>query len=455
MSAVQPWVQAFKHFSGAGKVDAPWLATIRQQALTRFADAGWPGLREEHWRHTSLAALADAATPWLHDGGLMRPDASACALSTDVLAQAQRLLQSIRAQDDTGHWLVFVDGVHAPQLSRIGLLPGGARLTTLSDVLRTDPAALQPYYGDAAQGAPVMALNAAFAAEGAFVRVSQGVALDAPVHLAFLAVTPGRIRFLRNLIAAEPGAEVTVMEHFVGLDAVAGLTHTVTRSFVACNARLTHAKLQQEGAQGFHLGSTTAAQESGSHYQSHSLSLGARLARHDVDTRFDGKRCHALLNGLYLVDGKRHVDHHTLIDHAQPDSVSQEYYRGILADQARGVFCGRIFVAPGADRTDAEQRCDSLLLSRMARADAQPELEIYADDVKCAHGATVGQLDEESLFYLRSRGLAQDDAHSVLVYAFAQQALMRIASPALRAHASRAVRTRLPGGGTLGDMAWV
>jgi len=455
MSAVQPWVDAFKTQGGARGVDAPWLTALRRQALARFADEGWPGLRAEHWRHTSLAPVADAAARWLQDGGLTQSDANAGALSADVLAQAQHLLQSIRPEDDAGHWLVFVDGVHAPQLSRIGSLPGDVRLASLSDALRVDPAALEPYYGDAAQGTPVMALNAAFAGQGAFVHAVQGAALAAPVHLVFLAVTPGRIRFLRNVIVLEPNASVTVMEHFVGLDAAAGMTHTATRAYVARDAQLTHAKLQQEGLQSFHLGSTVAVQESGARHQSHSLSLGARLARHDVESRFCGKHCHALLNGLYLLDGRRHVDHHTLIDHAHPDSVSQEYYRGILADQARGVFCGRILVAPGADRTDAEQRCDSLLLSRMARADTQPELEIYADDVKCAHGATVGQLDEGSLFYLRTRGLTQEDAHSVLVYAFAMQALRRIDPPELRTYASRAVRTRLPGGGTLGDIAWV
>jgi len=449
MSLVDPWVQAFAAQRVA--TDAPWLAALRQDALTRFADAGWPTLRQDGWHHTSLAAVADAAAPWLHDGGLARPDA---ALSADALAQAQTLLDPIRPADDADHWLVFVDGAYAPQLSRIGSLPGGVRLAVLSEMLRTDPAALEPYYGDAAQGAPVMALNAAFAQEGAFLHVAQGVALQTPVHLAFLSVAPGRIGFYRNLIAVQAGASATGLEHFIGPDAAAGLTHTATRVCAARDACVTHAKLQQEGLQRFHLGSTVAAQEAGAQLQAHSFSLGARLARHDVAACFDGKRCHALLNGLYLLDGKRHVDHHTLIDHAHPECVSQETYRGILSDQARGVFRGRILVAPGADRTDAEQRCDSLLLSRLARADAQPELEIYADDVKCAHGATVGQLDEDSLFYLRARGLSREDAHSVLVYAFAQQALTRITSSAVRAYASRAVRTRLPDGGTLGDMAW-
>jgi len=446
MNVLDPWVQAF---AAQDAIDVPWLAAVRQSALTRFADTGWPTLRQDGWHHTSLATVATASVQWLSDGGL-----ATTVLSADVLAHAQRMLDQRRSVEDAGHWLVFVDGVYAPSLSRIGSLPGGVQLAALSDVLGTDPAALQPHYGDAAQGAPVMALNAAFAREGVFLNVAPGVALDAPVHLVFLSVVPGRVCFYRNCIAVQAGASATVLEHFIGPDTATGLTHTTTRVLAARDACVTHAKVQQEGLQRFHLGCTVAQQETGAQLQAHSFSLGARLARHDVSTCFGGKHCHALLNGLYLLNGKRHVDHHTLIDHAHPDSVSQEYYRGILSDQARGVFRGRILVAPGADRTDAQQRCDSLLLSRMARADAQPELEIYADDVKCAHGATVGQLDEDSLFYLRARGLSLADAHSMLVYAFAQQALARITVPTVRAYTGRAVRTHLPGDDMLGDTVW-
>jgi Fe-S cluster assembly protein SufD len=193
-------------------------------------------------------------------------------------------------------------------------------------------------------------------------------------------------------------------------------------------------------------------QESGSVYNSHSMSFGARLARNDISTSLNGQRCETLLNGLYYVDGRRHVDHHTLINHAQPFCNSHEYYRGILADTARGVFSGRILVAPGADKTDAIQRSDSLLLSRMAKADARPELEIYADDVKCAHGATVGQIDEDSLFYLRSRGLDDELARNVLTYGFAATALQRIQLDSLRKRATVAIRSLLPGGSALGEL---
>ena len=196
-----------------------------------------------------------------------------------------------------------------------------------------------------------------------------------------------------------------------------------------------------------------AEQARGSHFASHSLSFGARLARNDIHTRFDGEGCETLFNGLYHVDGRRHVDHHTLIEHAMPLGTSREYYRGLVDGNARGVFAGRIIVAQDAQRSDAMQRCDNLLLSRLAEADARPELEIYADDVKCAHGATVGQLDEDSLFYLRARGLDEAHARQLLTYAFAAEALARIGLEPLRARARGALLARLPGGELLEALA--
>jgi Fe-S cluster assembly protein SufD len=183
------------------------------------------------------------------------------------------------------------------------------------------------------------------------------------------------------------------------------------------------------------------------------VSLGARLARHDIATRLDGEGSEALLNGLFHVDGRRHVDHHTAIEHAVPRGTSREFYRGILDDAGHGVFTGRIVVAPGALRTDAVQRADSLVLSPGAQTDARPELEIYADDVKCAHGATVGQIDDAALFYLRSRGLDEPHARNLLIYAFAAEALARIDLAPLRRRAAAAIRARLPDGATLEDLS--
>lgn len=244
------------------------------------------------------------------------------------------------------------------------------------------------------------------------------------------------------------------MEHYLGEDGTdASLSSVVTRLNVSPDANLTHMKLQQEAPQDFHLAAIDVQQGRGSVFNSHSLSFGARIARNDIATVFNGERCETLFNGLYYVDGRRHVDHNTIIDHAQPNCQSREFYRGILADTARGVFSGRILVGKGADGTDSVQRSDSLLLSKMARADSRPELEIYADDVKCAHGATVGQLDADSLFYLRSRGMTMEDARNMLIYAFAAQSLERIASESLRSRATVGINALLPGGLALGELA--
>ncbi len=433
MSTVQTWVTGFTaHARSSAGAQLPWLSSMRQRAIERFAAEGWPTTRQEAWRHTSLAVLEQQS--FLDVG---KPSA----------AQLARQLRG----DEAGHWLVFVDGRHAPELSDVGPLPQGARVQSLSEALEQVPEQVEAVFGNELEGSSAAALNTALAADGAFISLARGVALDRPVHLLFIAASQQTASFPRNLIVADAAASAVVVEHYVGQGSGASLTNTVTRAKLAADAHVTHLKLQQEDPQAFHLGAVSVEQAKGSVYNSHSMSFGARLARHDIATRFAGDHCETLLNGLYYVDGRRHVDHHTLIDHAQPHGVSREFYRGILDDTARGVFGGRILVGPGADKTDAVQRSDSLLLSRMAKADARPELEIYADDVKCAHGATVGQIDEDSMFYLRSRGLDEAHARNVLTYAFAAQAVGRIEPEALRGKVASAIRSLVPGGAALGE----
>ncbi len=429
MSAAATWHAHFGDRANAlPGARMPWLAALRRQAIERFAAEGWPTSRLEGWRHTSLALL----------------ESQAFAVA-DSASRVQRPLPGIEAG---GHCLVFVDGRYAPDLSALGPLPAGAHVGTVAEALAAGAEWIEPAFGAAEEGDSPAALNAALAADGAAIRLGRGVAVDAPIHLVFVAATPEAASQVRNLVVAEAGAEATIVEHYLGAGAGAGatLTNVVTRIEAGPDARLTHLKLQEEGEAAFHLGLLAVRQARGAQFVSHSLSFGARLARHDIATRFEGEGCEALLNGLYHVDGRRHVDHHTRIDHACPQGTSREFYRGILDGAARGVFAGRIHVAPGALRTDALQRADNLLLSRQAEADARPELEIYADDVRCAHGATVGQVDEASLFYLRTRGLDEAHARSLLTYAFAATALARIAPETLRRRAEVALRARLPGG---------
>jgi len=413
---------------------APWLAKARQRSLDRFMAEGWPTTRNKDWRHTSLAFLQQQK----FDGSRGAPS----GFDLEALRQGQQ-----------GHWMVFVDGRFEAGLSRIGSLPEGVRIVPLAQALAGDAGQLEASLGQAEDGGSPAALNLALAADGAYVELAARTSLDEPLHVVHIAAGAGAASFPRSVVLLGQGASATLVEHYLGSAGSFTLTNTVLRGRLERDARLTHLKVQQEHAEAFHLASVDIQQDEGSTYESHSISFGARLARNDIATRFNGRHCHALLNGLFYADGRRHVDHHTCIDHAQPDSTSHEYYRGILSDSAQGVFTGRIQVRQGADGTDAIQRSDNLLLSRTARVASQPELEIYADDVKCAHGATVGQIDEESLFYLRSRGLSEAHAHGVMTYAFAAQALQRIALEPMRRRVAATVRALLPGGSLLGEIA--
>ncbi|ENO92925.1 FeS assembly protein SufD [Thauera sp. 28] len=429
MSTIDAWVAHQREracqLPGAA---LPWLARRRADAIARFADLGWPTSRLEGWRHTSLAFL----------------DQQALAAPAFAPHPAFALATLRAAFDEGDHWLVFVDGRFAPVLSVTGMLPAGVKAGALSEALNSAPDAVEAAFGSADDSASPYALNLALCSDGAFVHLARGTALEQPLHLVFIGATGAADTHLRNLIVADANSEATVVEHHVGGGATLGTV--VTRVQAAQDARITHVKLQQQDAQAIHLAQIEAEQARGAYFASHSLSFGARLARNDIRTRFAGEGCETLFNGLYHVDGRRHVDHHTLIEHARPLGTSREYYRGLVDGNARGVFAGRIIVAQDAQRTDAIQRCDNLLLSRLAEADARPELEIYADDVKCAHGATVGQIDEDALFYLRARGIDTDHARQLLTYAFAAEVIERIAHAAVRKRGRGLLLSSLPGG---------
>ncbi|HLT98694.1 MAG TPA: Fe-S cluster assembly protein SufD [Burkholderiaceae bacterium] len=436
MSSVQSWLAEFSarnaQLAGA---ELPWLGAMRQRAIDRFAAEGWPTTKKEDWRHTSLALLEQASFD-------LQP----------ATVDASQLLRELKAGEE-GYWLVFVDGRHVPELSDIGSLPAGVRVESLVEALRSNADWVQQAFGSETDGNSTAALNLALASDGACVYLPRGAMLDKPVHVVFVANGERVAAFPRNLYVAEAGAQGTIVEHYVGRGGNISFTNTVSRVQVAADANLSHVRLQQEANEAFHLADIEVEQEGKSYFASHSISLGARLARHDIATRFGGQRAESLLNGIYFADGQRHVDHHTEIGHAQPNCVSNEHYRGILADRGRGVFRGRILVSPGADGTDAIQRNDSLLLSKLARTDSRPELEIYAEDVRCTHGATVGQLSDESLFYLMARGLDRTHARNVLIYAFVMEGLARIQSEPVRQRASRAVRALMPGADVLEELA--
>ena len=486
MSAIDFWLERHRDVAAdLPGADLPWLVRLREEAIDRFADEGWPTTRRENWRHTSLAfmgqqalAVTEAVAPeaivadlrarcgaaqspgkaHAFDQAALRGQArshganpAAEAASTTAAVGAGLPANDVACKGD-GHWLVFVDGRFAPALSAIGGLPGGAKIGSLADALKQTPEAVEAAFGSASDGETPQALNAALATDGAWIRLGRGVAVEQPIHLVFIGAATAD-RHLRNLIVAEAGAQATIVEHYPAGAAGSTLTTAVTRILAAQDSHIVHLKLQEEAPEAIHLATIEAEQARGAVFASHSLSFGARLARNDIRTRLAGEGAEALLNGLYHADGRRHVDHHTGIDHAAPQGTGREFYRGLLDGNARGVFTGRILVAQDAQRTDAMQRCDNLLLSRLAEADARPELEIYADDVKCAHGATVGQIDDDALFYLRSRGLDATHARQVLTYAFAAEVLERIAHAPLRALGRAALLQRLPAEARLEELS--
>ena len=401
---------------------SPSIARLRRDALQRFAVAGLPTRRDEDWKYTSLAPLEERSF-------------TAVPASADLGAAVD--LDPMAFGDLGGHRLVFVNGRFARALSAVGELPPGVGLTTLAETLDRDCSCLDPFVGESRHQTAFAALNTAFMTDGLHLHLARGAVIEEPIHLLFLGTGEGRSIHPRNVIVAETGARATVIEHYVASPGASNFTNAVTLIFAAEDAQIEHYKLQQEANGALHVGAVHASQARDSRFLSHSTAFGAALARTDITTSFDGEGCEATLDGLYVVDGRRFVDHHTLVDHVKACGTSREHYRGVLDGDARGVFNGKIVVHPGAQRTDARQINHNLLLSRGAEIDTKPQLEIYADDVKCTHGATVGQLDPAQLFYLRARGIDAAGARALLTLAFAREAIERIRVAPLRERVER------------------
>jgi Fe-S cluster assembly protein SufD len=295
---------------------------------------------------------------------------------------------------------------------------------------------------------PFAALNTAFVRDGAFVRVARGTVVERPLHLVFVssAAAGPVVSYPRNLVLAGAGSQLAVVESYVGLEREVYFTDAVTEIALEDGAVVEHVKLQAESDKAFYFATLQARQARASQLVSHSFSLGGALVRNDLDTVFVEEGGECALNGLYLAAGRQHVDNHTAIDHARPHCTSRELYKGVLAGRARAVFNGKIVVRPDAQKTNARQTNRNLVLSDDTSVNSKPQLEIFANDVKCAHGATVGQVDKEALFYLRSRGLAAEVARDLLVYAFASELLDEIRTPAVREHLAARLAARLPGG---------
>jgi len=436
MTDVDRYLAAFKAFAGNGAGRAPsWLKEIREGAIARFAELGFPTTKQEEWRFTSVAPIVD--TPFSH---------RASRIPHPGLSEIGALLIG------DGPRVVLVDGRYAPELSSAAGRPAGVRVESLASAVAQGPGSelAREHLARHARwhDSPFAALNTAFLADGAFVHVPAGATLEQPLEVLFLSsggpATDGpTVSHPRSLIVIERGARAAVVETYAGLGDGVYWSNAVTEVVVGEGARAELYRVQREGSQGFQVATTHSRQERDSFLGAHVVTLGAALARHDITTVLAGAGAELILNGLYLLRDDQHADHHTVIDHAQPHCASHEYFNGVLAGRAHGVFTGRIIVRPGAQRTDSKQTNNNLLLSTEARADSQPQLEIYADDVKCTHGSTVGPIDQTQLYYLRSRGLSPDAARSILMYGFGAEILDRMRHRAVRDRLDHLIRERL------------
>jgi Fe-S cluster assembly protein SufD len=417
----------FDEFAAARTTEPAWLRDNRARAAATFRDEGLPTTRQEEWRFTPVTGVT-AVPP--------QPLATARADAA--------LVDGFLFREFDGPQLVFVNGRYAHELSQLRALPDGIRVSSIASMLDSAPEALQRHLGTAIrfrqQG--FTALNDAWFTDGAAVIVDANAVIATPIHLLYFA-TGGNAGYPRTLVVAGVNSQVSVVESFAGEDA-AYVTNAITEVIAAEGAHVDHYKVNRESAQAHHVSSMHVHLARASVFATHNISLGGLLTRNDINATLDGEGIECTVNGLYLADGDRLVDNHTAIDHAKPHCNSYEIYKGVLDGRSRGVFNGKIFVRQDAQKTDAKQTNQVLLLSDDATIDTKPQLEIFADDVKCTHGATVGQLSDEQLFYLRARGISAEDARSLLVHAFAEDIVERIRIDGVRHALEQVLLARLP-----------
>ncbi len=409
------------------------LASLRDDAFGCFSRLGFPTTRLEAWRFTNVAPIAEMAF----------------VLSADRVEYSQVALDALRVPRLGGAELVFVNGTYAPALSTTDGLPAGAQVRSLRKVVGTDPDAVTPYLGRLAgvEHQAFTALNTALLRDGALVEIAAGVVVPVPIHLVFISSGSDGVPALsqpRVLVLAGATSQARVVESHVGTGATGYLNNAVTEVSVGDQAIVDHYTLVREAESAFRVGSLHASLGRGSNFSAHAITISGAIVRNEASVVLGGEGGECTLNGLYLASGRQLVDNQTTIEHAQPHCDSHELYKGVLDGQSRAVFNGKIVVRLDAQKTDAKQSNKALLLSEDAQITTKPQLEIFADDVKCTHGATVGQLDAESLFYLRSRALSEQQARQMLIHAFAADLLGYIKVDAIRQQLDGLLLERLP-----------
>jgi len=441
MTAVKETPSIFlKHFARLDEKHGQsngWLHDLRKLAIERFAQLGFPTTRLEDWKYTNVSPIA---TIPFHAAELRWDGVTEDRLSELPLAHS--------AFSECCSRVVFVNGHYSPQLSSpdleqrvvVGSLASAIKLKT--PLAKEHLAGLASY-----QQQPFVALNTAFLEDGAYIEIPKGVTATLPIYVLFVSTADEAIAsHPRTLIIAGENSQASIVEDYLALGEGSYFTNAVTEIAVGENSRIEHYALQAEDEKAYHVSTISAKQARASSLTTHSVSLGGALVRNDVNISLNGEGAECVLNGLYIADGSQHVDNHTVIDHAQPHCASRELYKGILDDQSSAVFNGSIIVRKDAQKTDARQSNKNLLLSEGATINSKPQLEINADDVKCAHGTSIGHLDEDSVYYLRSRGVGLAEARTVLTYGFANDVLNRMKVDEIRVRLECALLARLSGG---------
>ena len=420
---LESYLESFSEFekSAAGR-DLPWLRKLRRSAFARFCEVGFPTTHDEDWRFTNVSAIAQ--TPFrLARNGCSRP--------------SEQELEPYRVAGVASQ-LVFVDGRFARELSLLSNLPAGVKVSSLGAEIASNSGAIERHLGrylDIRRDA-FCALNTAFVEDGAYVHIPRGTLVEEPICLLFVSTGDDApsMSHPRNLIVAEEDSQATFVEDYVSLDGGALFCNTVTELVAGDHTVLSHYMVEREHKQVFNVSTLRIQQGRSTNVVSHSLLLGGALVRNNVHPVLAGEGGECLINGLFLGNGHQHLDNYMLVEHASPRCGSRQFYNGILDGHAHGVFHGRIIVHKDAQKTDAKQTNRNLLLSDDAQIDTKPQLEIYADDVKCTHGATIGQIEGDALFYLRSRGIDEVSARKLLLFAFASECLDRMKQGPVRKH---------------------
>ena len=424
---------AYKILAGMREgMDPAWLTALRARAGARFEEIDFPTTRNEEWKYTNVAPILKVPYREIFD------------LDADGLTVER--IEPFTFVESRHSQMVFIDGIYSKELSDLSGLPHSTVVTSLAGMTEEQSlvasrhlAAYAKYQDDA-----FTALNTAHIGDGALVYIPDGKIVETPLHLLFISTSEeASATHPRVLIIAGKGAMATIIESYVSTDDNVYLTNAVTEVFAAEESAITHYRLQEESEKAFHVATTQVHQERESNYVSYAFSLGAEIARHTLNVVLTGEHTDTTIDGLYVVTGKQHVDNHTTMDHSRPNCTSHQLYKGILDGKSRAVFNGKVLVREGALLTDAHQLNKNLLLSKDSSVDTKPQLEIFADDVKCSHGATVGQLEDDELFYLASRGIAPEQARALLTFGFAEDVISKIKLKSVRKQLDKTVLDKL------------